>query len=243
MTTATEERNGTAKPGVRAGQAAKPGAGERSASEGAGEGKEGLNLFGNGRLSQDALKEQLQGFLGVVKGKATKEEEPAEELTAGTESAEGQESQEGAGAGEPEAQTETENQEGTETETEPEQAEPEPEPEAGEWPKSAIHEISEQRKRRREAESQVAEKDRELGELRAKLEGEDLKRPVAPTAAHPLSFADTPEKLEQWENNTRGIISLIEDRADNALDEEGEGMLKNWAKTERSLGRRERDVQ
>jgi hypothetical protein len=225
MTTATEERNGTAKPGVRAGQAAKPGAGETSASDGAGEGKEGLNLFGSGRLSQDALKEQLQGFLGV-KGKPAKEEETAEEPTAGTESTEGEQTE---GEGELEQQAETENPEGTEEETEP-KPDAEQETEQGEWPKSAIHEISEQRKRRREAESQVAEKDRELSELRAKLEGEDLKRPVAPTAANPLSFADSPEKLEQWENNTRGIISLIEDRGDNALDEEGEGILKNWAK-------------
>lgn len=227
MTTATEERNGTAKPGVRAGQAAKPGAGETSASEGAGEGRaDGLNLFGNGRLSQDALKEQLQGFLGV-KG-TPKEEETTEESTVATESAEGQPSEESAGDGELD-QTGTENQEATEQETE-QQTETEQETEQGEWPKSAIHEISEQRKRRREAESQVAERDRELSELRAKLEGEDLKRPVAPTAAHPLSFADSPEKLEQWENNTRGIISLIEDRGDNALDAEGEEILKNWAK-------------
>jgi hypothetical protein len=189
--------------------------------------KDGFSLFGTGLKSEEEFQGALAGFLKGEKAQAKRNESGEEDASESEEeheppAEEGEES-EGEEA-ESESGSEDESNEESE-EKEEEEAEP-----PKEWPKSAIKAVSGLRKRAREAEALATRTSEEVATLRERLESETLKRPVAPTRENPLSFADSPEKLERWAANTREIVALIEDHLDGSLDPEGESRLTRWAK-------------
>jgi hypothetical protein len=193
---------------------------------------DGFSLFGKGPQTPEAFQESLKSFLIGDEGKAEKKQSTETGETRGEPNAEtpgeGEEG-EAEGEGEEEQDAAGDGEEGEESGKSKGESQEE-EAVSRDWPKSAVAEVTKLRADRREAREAVQQRDDEIGQLRSRLESEELKRPVQPTREHPLSFADSEEKLRRWEENTEWMVQRIDDALDNSLSGQDEEFLRDWAK-------------
>lgn len=96
------------------------------------------------------------------------------------------------------------------------------------WPKSAVSAIAGIRKERRELREEKETLTSSLNEALTRLEAEELKRPVV-VPGDPLSFAQSPEVLEQWAQRAEGNLELIEGFLDESLSKAQQRRLEAFA--------------